>query len=153
MPAEQSMTIPGRYDAIRSLCEFIAGGAREAGLDDDSVYHLELCCDEASTNIIEHAYGGESVGEIVASYAFDGSAFTVTLQDRGKPFEPDHVTPPAIPDDIGNLSGEQLSEQLQIGGLGLHFIRQLMDSVTFDFDPVQGNKLVMVKHVAPQEDA
>lgn len=153
MPAEQSMTIPGRYEAIRSLCEFVAAGAREAGLDDDAVYHLELCCDEASTNIIEHAYGGESVGEIVARYSFDGHAFTVTLQDTGKPFKPESVSPPAIPEDPGNLTGEQLSEQLQIGGLGLHFIRQLMDSVTFEFDPEAGNKLTMVKQVASQEDA
>lgn len=153
MTAEQSLTIPGRYDAVRTLCQFIADGAKEAGLDDDTVYHLELCCDEASTNIIEHAYGGESVGNIVGTFAYSDSTFTITLKDTGSPFEPETVAPPALPDDVNNLSGEDLNEQLKIGGLGLHFIRQLMDSVTFSFDPEEGNTLVMVKQITPREDA
>ncbi len=152
MPAEHSLTIPGRYDAIRTLCQFVADGAKEAGLDEDTIYHLELCCDEASTNIIEHAYGGESVGDINVSYAVSDDAFTITLRDTGRPFEPESVTPPTIPDDLNNLTGEDLNEQLQVGGLGLHFIRQLMDSVTFYFDPEAGNTLVMVKQIAPRED-
>jgi anti-sigma regulatory factor (Ser/Thr protein kinase) len=38
-----------------------------------------------------------------------------------------------------------VSYQLQIGGLGLHFIRNLMDEVHFTFDREQGNTLIMVK--------
>ncbi len=153
MPAEHSLTIPGRYDAIRTLVQFIAEGAKDAGLDDDTVYHLELCCDEAATNIIEHAYGEESVGDIVASYEFSGDAFTITLRDTGTAFEPEAVTPPTMPDNLNTLNDEDLNEQLRIGGLGLHFIRQLMDSVTFYFDPEVGNTLVMVKQITPREDA
>lgn len=148
MTDENSLTVPGRYEAIRTLCEFVAGGARDAGLDENTVYHLELSCDEASTNIIEHAYGAEDLGEITASYTYSAGQFTITLQDTGKPFDPDSIQPPSIPEDITNMSGEAVSEQIQVGGLGLHFIRQLMDTVSYSYDPEHGNKLVMTKRIA-----
>ena len=76
MSNEKILIVPGRYDQIQVICEFVAGGARDAGLNADAVFHMELCCDEASTNIIEHAYGAEDVGEIrVTIPAADESAY------------------------------------------------------------------------------
>ena len=68
MGNEGNLTVPGRYDEIKRICEFVAAGATKAGFDEDTVFHMELCCDEASTNIIEHAYGREDAGNIEISY-------------------------------------------------------------------------------------
>lgn len=149
MAAQRRLTVPGRYPEIRKICEFVAAGASEAGFDDDTVFHLELCCDEASTNIIEHAYGGEDVGAIDVTTIVDKASFTVTLQDSGRPFDPAAVpAPPDINNDLaGGISTDELSQQLQVGGLGLHFIRNLMDEVYFTFDEDHGNTMVMVKYL------
>ena len=40
---------------------------------------------------------------------------------------------------------------MRIGGLGLHFIRNLMDEVTYSSDNRQGNRLVMVKKLQKDE--
>jgi anti-sigma regulatory factor (Ser/Thr protein kinase) len=153
MAIQRRLTVPGRYPEIRRICEFVAASATEAGFDDDVVYHLELCCDEASTNIIEHAYGGEDVGAINVTTTTDRASFTVTLQDNGQPFDPEAV--PAPPDINGDLasgaSADALSQQLQIGGLGLHFIRNLMDEVYFTFDKDHGNTMVMVKYLQDKD--
>jgi serine/threonine-protein kinase RsbW len=61
---------------------------------------------------------------------------TITLQDRGKTFEPDYVPEPDFDVPL---------EELQTRGAGLFFMRKLMDEVRFDFDPQKGNVLVMVK--------
>ena len=37
-------------------------------------------------------------------------------------------------------------ENLKIGGLGIHFMRKLMDEVTYQFNPTTGNTLIMVKN-------
>lgn len=153
MGKKRVLTLPGRYDNIKKICEFAAGGAREAGLDEDAVFHVELCCDEASTNIIEHAYGAEDVGKITITYQYSDRAFTLTLRDNGRAFDPEAVPPPPLP-DIADLLPEpppnEMINSLQIGGLGLHFMRNLMDEVHFQFDKQHGNTLTMVKKIPPE---
>jgi len=154
MDKEQILTVPGRYDQIQVICKFVSAGALEAGLNKDDVFHVELCCDEATTNIIEHAYGAEDLGPITVTYEISEEAFTVTLQDDGRPFVPDDVPEPKLP-KIGSTSqGEALDDilnSLQIGGLGIHFMRQLMDEVYFSFNGARGNTLVLVKNLNPED--
>jgi serine/threonine-protein kinase RsbW len=145
MAEKRVLTIPGRFSEIKGLCEFVAAGAAEAGLDEDAIFQIELCCDEAATNIIEHAYGAEDVGAIVCSYELADGAITVTLHDNGRPFDPEAIKSPAAFDTSAQAPGE-VSDRLQVGGLGLHFIRNLMDEVHFTFDQEHGNTLVMVKN-------
>ena len=127
-----TLTVPGRYDQIQVICEFVSAGARDAGLNADTVFHLELCCDEASTNIIEHAYGAEDIGHITATYEVSSDEFRVTLHDEGRPFDPAGVPKPKLPRERSNSNDAALGDimdSLQVGGLGIHFIRKLMDEV------------------------
>ena len=150
MAHEQVLIVPGRYNEIKRICEFVAAGAAEAGFDDDTIFHLELCCDEASTNIIEHAYGQEGAGNIVISYAIAEDEFTIVLRDNGQAFDPANVPPPpAISRE--SIPLDELANQMRIGGLGLHFIRNLLDEVTYSSDNRQGNRLVMVKKLQKDE--
>jgi serine/threonine-protein kinase RsbW len=150
MDEEQVLTVPGRYDQIRAITEFVKAGGKAAGLDEDAVFHLELCCDEASTNIIEHAYGAENVGAITVHCEATPTAFTVTFLDHGSPFDPNDVPEPATFDDEDNSPEPALSEfldNLKVGGLGIHFMRKLMDEVHYSFDGEQGNRLTLVKYI------
>lgn len=144
MDNEKVLTVPGRYKEIKRICEFVAAGAAQAGFDENTIFHMELCCDEASTNIIEHAYGEEGIGNILISYKVGNEDFTIVMRDNGEAFDPSSVPPPPA---IANneASAEELTSQLRIGGLGLHFIRNLMDEVYFTSDRLRGNELVMVK--------
>lgn len=143
MGTPRSLTIPGRYSEIRQACRFIADAARDAGFTRRIIFHLELACDEACTNVIEHAYGDEDMGEITLSYQVDGDEFIVTIADYGRSFDPDTVPPP--PHAAVNASRDP--EELKVGGLGLHLMRQTMDEISFTFDEVQGNRLTMIKRL------
>jgi len=139
------LTISGQYDQVKRVCQFVASGARLAGFNEDAVFHVELACDEACTNIIEHAYDAAEAGQIIVSWEIDGDNFKVTIQDSGRSFNPDEVPPPSIiqsPPDNDNL------DALRVGGLGIHFMRSLMDEVRYRFDQQHGNTLVMVKKLA-----
>jgi serine/threonine-protein kinase RsbW len=145
MGAESNeLTIPGRYEQIQAACQFLAEGAEAAGLDEQAVFHVELCCDEACTNIIEHAYGGEDVGDITVGYHVKGNSFVITIRDNGGSFEPENVPPPQ---SVSSGNPKDTVKNLQVGGLGIHFMRQLMDDVQFVFDKKKGNKLTMVKKI------
>jgi serine/threonine-protein kinase RsbW len=60
----------------------------------------------------------------------------ITVHDHGRPFDPATVPAPPIGAELDNLPE---------GGLGLYFMRKLMDQVTFRFDRDLGNVLTMVK--------
>jgi serine/threonine-protein kinase RsbW len=149
MSTENALTVTGRYGEVRTICAFVVDGARAAGLDDDLLFHIELCCDEAATNIIEHAYGSEGAGDITVRYVSSPQAFTIYMYDNGRAFEPEDVPEPFIP--IQDVSSEpeinDVMESMKVGGLGIHFMRKLMDDVQFSFDGRRGNMLKMTKRL------
>ncbi len=145
MGVKHVLTVPGRYEEIQKICQFVADGAAECGLDETAVFHIELACDEACTNIIEHAYGGEDKGEIHISWQMKDSSFTVTFHDNGRSFNPDAVPEPALPPTPPDPTSPPDIDNVKVGGLGIHFMRQLMDDVEFHFDKKEGNTLVLVK--------
>jgi len=138
----QTRLFTAQFDNLETVRQFIGDAARNTGLDDSDVYAAQLAVDEAFTNIIEHAYDGESLEKIECSYKITESGLVITLTDCGKPFDP-----AAVP--VPNLDAEL--EARDVGGLGLYFIRALMDEVEFTFtrQPDTGklcNILRMVKH-------
>lgn len=150
MGEKHILTIPGRYTEIKRICQFVADGAASVGLDETAVFHIELACDEASANIIEHAYGGENIGEIQISWHVADNMFVVTMLDNGKHFDPDSVpAPPSSPDPPQTKD----IDSIKIGGLGIHFMRKMMDEVAFSRDPRRGNKLVMKKRIKAERQS
>lgn len=142
MSQQKSLTVPGRYDQIRPICEFVAAGAKDALFSDDDIFHIELACDEACTNIIEHAYAGEDQGPIEVTWVITSDSFTIILTDQGQSFNPTAIPAPPTPQELKNL--DEL-ENVKVGGLGLHFMKKLMDKVIFTFEEGKGNQLIMIK--------
>ncbi len=85
-----------------------------------------LAVDEALTNIIRHAYLGDAEQPIEASFhrihapheGESGDALEIVLEDRGVTVNPEKMCGRAL-------------EDVRPGGLGLHFIRESMDTVEF----------------------
>jgi serine/threonine-protein kinase RsbW len=99
--------------------------------------------DEALTNIMRHCYGGklDQPIEVTCSRvqrrgsAVRSEGLEILLSDRG----------PAV--DPSKLRGRRLDE-IKPGGLGLHFIRQSMDTV--EFKRTGGmNQLQLIKYLPP----
>ena len=134
---ESCLTVPGRFEYLAQIADFIQVVARDAGWTDDETYRMQMAVDEACSNIIEHAYGLDTQGDIKLSCCIeDKGDLIISIHDNGKPFDPTEVPEPPIGDDLENL---------REGGLGLYFMRKLMDEVTFHFDERVGNVLTMVK--------
>jgi len=136
MDTEQTLTLPGRFNSLAAISEFATRAAEAAGLDPRAVYAVQMAVDEACSNIIEHAYGGEGRGAIECTCRINDDGLTVIIRNHGRPFDPTIVPQPDL-----HASLEDRKE----GGLGLYFIRQLMDEVRFEFTPDSGNVLTIVK--------
>lgn len=144
MADKHVLTFPGRYEEIQKICQFVADGAAASGLDASAIFHIELACDEACTNVIEHAYGGEDRGQITVSWQVQAGSFIITIHDNGRAFDPDVVPKPALPELPEDAPPPNIDE-VKVGGLGIHFMEQLMDGVAFTFDADEGNILTLVK--------
>ncbi len=138
MGQSRQLIVPGRFERLTEIAEFITRAAREAGLNDDEVFHVEMAVDEACSNIIEHAYATQAGDINLACTCPAAGQFEIVIRDSGRPFDPAEVPPPNVdtPADLDNLNE---------GGLGLYFMRKLMDEVRFEFVPGQGNMLTMIK--------
>lgn len=128
---------PARYKHLEEMRQFAAQAAKNAGMDDTEIYAVELAVDEACTNIIEHAYGVESGGEIECTCDAEDDRLTIMLRDHGKPFKPSTLAEPDLSSDL---------DKRRPGGLGLYLMQQLMDEVRFESLGEAGNLLTMVKH-------
>jgi serine/threonine-protein kinase RsbW len=109
--------------------------AQEAGFESFAIYSIEMAVDEACSNIIEHAYGGEGKGDIRCTCSVTEETLQVVIKDRGKPFDPSSIPPPNLSNNI---------DDRQAHGLGLYFIRKWMDEVQFMSKKTE-NVLTLVK--------
>jgi serine/threonine-protein kinase RsbW len=130
-----TLRISAELAQLATIREFVAQTGRDLGLDQRTIQELQLAVDEASTNVIRHAYGGKG-GEIEISVELDEGIVRLTIRDWGIPFDPMAVP---VPDVSAPL------EQRKLGGLGLFLIHRVMDGVHFAFDAEQGNTLSMEK--------
>ncbi|MEK7276740.1 MAG: ATP-binding protein [Chloroflexota bacterium] len=133
--SESRLVVPARYDRIKQVCDFVEAAADGAGLDETSKFHCQMAVDEACTNIIEHGYEGEDRGQIEAVCSAAPGVLRIELRDQARPFDINKVPEPRLNVPL---------EESTVGGLGVHFIKKMMDEVTFSRE-MGTNRLVMVK--------
>jgi len=136
MGIKRTLTVPGCFESLAAIADFIAETGLDAGFDQDTIFHVQMAVDEACSNVIEHAYDWQEPGKINLQCDCQGQEWVVVIHDTGTPFDPALVPEP-------NLNASL--EDIKTGGLGLYFMRQLMDQVEFTFDAEKGNKLRMIK--------
>lgn len=141
--APRELVITSNRAELPAVLAFVRQAGLDAGLDEDAVFACELSTDEACTNIIEHAYEGRPEGRIEIACYVSADSFVIRLHDYGRPFDPDKVPAPSLSSDLARR---------RPGGLGLHFMRSLMDEVVFEFDARAGNTLTMKKRLPRLED-
>lgn len=126
---------PGSYESLAEIANFVRVEAKQTGLSFKEIFELETAVDEAVSNIIEHAYGGEGRGEISCTCAKLEEGIKITLEDNGLPFDPSSVPAPNLGFQIRNRNNH---------GLGFYMIRQLVDDIQVEYTG-QKNILNMVK--------
>ncbi len=135
---EHRLTIPAVIERVEEACEFAADAAREAGLNENAVYHCHLSVEEVCTNIIEHGYnfqGKERAIEVVCVHAVD--RFIITILDDAKPFDPLQRSDPDPKSPLVEREG---------GGWGIYFVKKFMDSISYKYEQ-NHNQLIMEKRI------
>jgi serine/threonine-protein kinase RsbW len=113
--------------------------AQVAGFDEPTAEKIALAVDEAAANAMEHAYHGDP-GRSVELHLEDlGQDFRADVIDTG-----DRIDPKSVPEfELARYVNERRK-----GGLGVHLMGKIMDSVTFHRSGGK-NLCSLVKHKGP----
>ena len=121
-------------DALAAFCETQGVPPRPAG-------HLELALHELVTNVISYAWEDGREHRLTVRVVLADGRLTAEIVDDGHPFDPLVRPDPDI--------GAPLEER-GIGGLGIHFVKRVVDSVAYRRDG-PFNRLTLIKTISQEE--
>ena len=107
-----------RADKLQPLRHFVRELASQQGCCDENLDCMVMAINEACMNVIQHAYGGREDGEIIVEFWKDDSELLVRIYDFAEKV------------DLQAIKSRDLNE-VRPGGLGVHIIHQVMDSVEY----------------------
>jgi serine/threonine-protein kinase RsbW len=114
--------IPSQTSYLALVRDLTKKMAEAAGFTEAIADRLALAVDEATTNVIEHAYKGAADQEIELRFEDRGAEFRVELVDTGRMIDPRTVP---------RVDLERFVTERRTGGLGMHLMEKIMDSCTF----------------------
>lgn len=131
---QRSLTLPNDVETIPQLNEFIDAIAESIGLDMSLTMSLNLAIEEAVVNVMEYAYPQGVKGDVTIDVAASDQWLQFIISDSGTPFDPTEKK-----DADTTLS----VDERPIGGLGIFLVRQLMDTIQYDY--VDGKNVLTLK--------
>lgn len=129
------LDVAARPAQLKRIREAVRSSLDGCGCSAKSTGDIVLAIDEACQNIIRHAYDGGPDDRIVIEIDREGDRLIFRLIDFAPRIDPETVRPRDL-DDV------------RPGGLGTHFIRNVMDETEFLEPPSgRGNLLRMVRRI------
>ena len=119
------MTLANRLSEIERVATALEAFGAVHRLGDDVVFAFNLALDELITNTISYGYSGGGEREIQLRLTLRSGVVQAEIEDDARAFNPLEVQPPDL---------EAPLEERPIGGLGLHIVRSMMDSVEYRRD-------------------
>lgn len=125
---------PAYLCGVRELVNLIS---RRVGFPDGQASKIALAVDEALANVMNHGYLRRTDGRIwLRIYRIDAqgafSGFRIIIEDEGRQVDPCQIKSRDLAD-------------IRPGGLGVHIIREVMDTVLYEKRESTGMRLTMVK--------
>jgi serine/threonine-protein kinase RsbW len=132
------ISIRNRLEDLPAINTMVENFGTKHSISITAVNDINLVLDEVLSNIILHGYSGNAAGQIIVRLDYKSGEISAEVHDDGKPFDPLQVGPP-------DVSGEVLKRK--VGGLGIHFVKELMDNVSY-MRVGNKNRLTMRKKIS-----
>ena len=135
-PTTSKLIIKNDFNELAKVKPFVDSFIEKNGIDSSMEPQLSLALDEALTNVVMYAYPEGVTGEAEITLDFVSDKLIVTITDQGVPFNPlNHETNLDIP-----------LEERHKGGMGIHIIKEAMDSVDYEYRD-NSNIFKMIKKI------
>lgn len=124
-----------KVELLRSMLEWIRHCLIQMEFDPSTLRKVELSSEEALVNIIRHAYQDRPEEIEIDVKLFPKSHVEITFKDNGPHFDPMQCKEP---------NRSEILEEREVGGLGIHLMRQYMDEIRYKRES-DHNILILVK--------
>ncbi len=123
MSAELSLTVKTARRELDRIVTAIEDFAEQDAWPPDLLFRVNLVLEELGLNIMDYGHDDETSDIEIVLVAEDDSV-TIEIVDGGRPFDPLNDAPD--PDLTSGVTDRR------VGGLGVHFVRTLMDDVQYE---------------------
>ena len=119
----KTLVLPNDTQEVPRLNDFVAEVCEAVGLDSIVAMQVKLAIEEAVVNVMKYAYPQGTRGDVTIEAVSNDVRLKFTIIDSGKPFDPT-----VLPEVDTTLP----AKERRIGGLGIHIVRQFMDSINYE---------------------
>jgi serine/threonine-protein kinase RsbW len=130
--SQEKFDLRGGLSEIERLHAWIAGLASRHGIPGNLQFAMNLCLEEALSNIIQHGYGGQRDGSVTVRFTTPRAGYFVYVVDDEAPY--------FNPLDAPELPALSPHAEFRIGGQGLRLLRGFADTLEYEPTPT-GNRL------------
>ena len=119
----KSIVLSNDTQEVPQLNTFVEEVCQTVGFSQPVMMQIKLAIEEAVVNVMKYAYPSGHRGEVTIEAASNDVRLKFTIIDSGKPFDP------TVQSEVDTSLS---AKQRKIGGLGIHIMRQNMDSINYE---------------------
>lgn len=117
------IVLPNDTQEVPKLNAFVEEVCQTFGFDDMANMQIKVAVEEAVVNVMKYAYPPGMHGDVTIEAASNDVRLKFTIIDSGAPFDP------TVQSEVDTTLA---AKDRKIGGLGIHIMRQNMDSINYE---------------------
>jgi anti-sigma regulatory factor (Ser/Thr protein kinase) len=138
---EPRLTLQSQLEDLKSVWPWVEKLARRYSIPPDTEFAIQLCLEEALSNIIRHGYRGRANQSITVVCTVERASSGVrelifTIDDQAPPFDP------FAPSEAAPAPAPATLADLEPGGQGIRLIRKFATRLNYQQLP-NGNRLTL----------
>jgi serine/threonine-protein kinase RsbW len=129
---KETLTLRSQMSELARISPWIEHLATQDAIPGETQFAINLCLEEALSNIMRHGYAGAPNRQIAILYSIPQTGvFVFVIDDQAPPFNPVTALEPPIPVSLDDTS---------VGGQGLRLLKHFADTLKYEVTP-GGNRL------------
>lgn len=129
MPEKDMYTAVPNGNSYAAVQAFLEQRLEEAGVSLRMQNRVQVAADEIWSNIVHYSGASQASLEL----RWEGETLFLRFTDDGKPYDPT-----AAPEPDTTLT----ADERKIGGLGLHMVRKMATSMTYQYSEAKNNLIL-----------
>ncbi len=142
-PENVEFSIPCMSDYVGVVRLAVSGLATRMNFSIEEIEDIKIAVSEACTNSVQYAFDKPENERVFISFNLFKDKLEIIVKDNGKGFETNQLE--RIPIEERNI--DDIDESIPRLGLGITFIKSLMDETKITSEPGKGTTIQMAKHI------
>lgn len=116
------VSLANQMGEIRRVNAALGDFLSDEGVPDRTIHHVKLVIEELVSNIVRYAFDEPAPGQrIEVDVRTEPGRIAVTIEDSGRPFNPNDAPPPP----------EKPLQENRTGGMGIFLVKKLASELTY----------------------